>query len=138
MAKLFKAMTRDERAEVVRQDMAAGGSYNGVAREHGVSKGVIAGICRDYRIPSTNTNKGPRMSKPNIEPPPAPEPAQEPSGRAYLTLPKYKTATSEATQCVARDERGMPCGLEREPNSLYCKLPEHQALAKKEKPPRRR
>lgn len=42
-----------------------------------------------------------------------------------------KLATSERTQCEAKDEDNRRCAYEREPNSHYCGLPQHQALEQK-------
>ena len=71
MVKTFKTMSRDERAEVVRKEMLIPGNSNSkLCKKYGVGLGVIAGIRRDYNIPSTNEAHGGRQ-------PPKPKPKKE-------------------------------------------------------------
>lgn len=150
MTKAFKDMDRDKQAEVVSKGMAAGGSYKSLAAKYGVGVGQIAGICRDYNIPSTHkaptmgTSKAPKPlptpPPPPPEPPPAPvePPEPPPAPKPYVPTHKpvqpahertrYKMAATEATQCIAHDENNLRCGYEREPESMYCRLPQHQKL----------
>lgn len=79
------------------------------------------------------------VPEPVVEPPQAaaarPEPAPQPT-RTHkpATEPhdphKYKLAATEATQCLAHDDYNRRCGYEKIPGSDYCRLPQHQQLAK--------
>jgi hypothetical protein len=98
--------TRERLIEEVKRLMAAGGSYASTARSLGVNKGVVAGICRDYHIPSRN-------------PPPRFARALRPQ-RARVS---YQLAESEAHQCTHRSD-GQRCAYRAVGESGRC--PFHQ------------
>jgi hypothetical protein len=107
----FATMSRDEQAAAIRPHMAAGGSYTSLSKRFAVGVGRIAGICRDYDIPSTH--------------PPGFSHVRKSTSGAVLRF-----AVSEADQCEA-DVDGHRCGYVRVLGSRYCPLPQHQALEKK-------
>ncbi|HUO49988.1 MAG TPA: hypothetical protein VMU25_00200 [Candidatus Paceibacterota bacterium] len=109
----FARMSRAERAKIIRTLMEGGGSYTKLARLFGVNKGVIAGICRDYKIPSKHL--------------PGFGHVQKSSSGVPLRL-----AVSEEHQCTAFVD-GHRCGYQKVFGSEYCGLPQHQALAKRRK-----
>jgi len=108
MKKPFLKLSRPEQADVVRPLMEAGESYGSVAKEFGVKRGRIAGICRDYGIKTTRSAGFEELPK---------------SSSGYV----LRLAKTEETRCKAT-VHGMLCRYEREPDSDYCARPEHQAL----------
>jgi hypothetical protein len=111
MRKSFEEMSRAERAVVVRELMEAGSSYGKAAHTLETTKGAVAGICRDYDIPSKN--------------PPGFDALPKSSSGVVLKL-----SPPGPTQCEARVD-GYQCAYLKESDSDYCGLPTHQALAKK-------
>ena len=112
MTSSFLKLSRGEQADIVRPLMEAGGSYGSVAKELGVKRGRIAGICRDHYIRTKRSAGFEELPKSS-------------SGRVL------KLAPPGPTQCVAKDEKGHQCAFLKDPDSDYCGLPAHQALAKK-------
>ena len=131
MVKTFKTMSRDERAEVVRVDMAAGGSYNKLATKYTVSVGHIAGICRDYDIPSTHAppDMGRAKKKPAKKPRapklPAPKPVApkahkpKPAPPPKQDIAGLEEAKSEASRCESLRTH---CLYEAKVGSRFCPL----------------
>lgn len=111
MDKLFDDMSRDEQVAAIRELMGAGNSYRVTGDILGTTKGTVAGICRDYHIPSKN--------KPGF--------GDVPKGPSGYVL---RIAESEATRCKAKVEN-YQCRYEREPGSDYCARPVHQTLEKR-------
>lgn len=136
-AKKYAELKEPTREQVVRQLMEAGGSNKSVGKELGVSPNTIASYRHRKGIPSTNeapVMRGQRRTGT------AQARSSVMSDTAESPVPlRLKMATSEATQCMAKDEDGMQCGFKREEGSKYCAKPAHQALEErsKKKPARR-
>lgn len=107
----FVDLSRDEQAKLVRPLMEKGGSYGSIAKKFGVKRGRIAGICRDYDIPSKH--------QPNFE---RANELQEEQRKERPLL-----AAHESVQCVA-PVNGNRCGYRKAPGSEYC---EYLHFAKK-------
>ena len=118
--KMFSELSRDEQAEIVRNLMERGGSYGLIAKKYGVKRGRIAGICRDYHIPSKhepNFERANRLREERL--------VQE--NRQQRSQPRPPLAAHETVQCVAHSN-GNRCGYRKAPGSEYC---EYLHFAKK-------
>lgn len=148
--KKFNELTRDEQARRVGAFMAQGGSYRKAAEKFGSTVGAIAGLCRDYNIPSTHppaftgrpkknrtvekkakpkaqAQPKPKKEEPTLALPPRVEPKLLPPPAPLpeppgKPKPPYKLAVSRFTSCDDKWEDGRLCDYEREEGSRLCKL----------------
>jgi transposase-like protein len=128
----FNDIPRDDRAPAVRMHMEAGGSIRSAAREFSSTPGAIAGIMRDYGIPSKNRPGFAKAEKSSsgvlIErtmPKPPRTDLLKPKRAKVPALPGLAEARSEASRCEYPREH---CPYEAEVGSPFCPL--HQGKEK--------
>jgi len=100
MAKEFSELSRPERAEVVRELIARGGSDLSVALELGTTKNTIVAIRRDFGIAANY------------------RPGFEDVQKSQSGVP-LRMAAIEATRC---EHKGAHCPYEAKPGSPFCPL----------------
>lgn len=111
----FSDLSPEEKVEIIRTMMAAGGSNKSLAKELGTTPGTIAGIRWKNNIPSTHPPAFGRSPRVAVVPTPAsaPTPPRAPTARRTL-------AASEASQCERHDEDNLRCAYERERGRRFC------------------
>lgn len=134
--KQWKALSKEQQIEEVREAMAVPGTSNkSAATKLGATPGMVAGIRFKNNIPSTNKpGDAPKIKAAEVAEPPSvvpvkvpdvveeapPLPTPQGATKPKPNLPPLKLAPTEAVQCHHIFDDSRRCGGLQEPGSRYC------------------